>query len=314
MINIKDRIKRIFQGTETPKDLQEISSLTGVEKIMQKQWLESASYQSDSNRGKRMWKAIEKRRSTVNFNMTLRKAWFSAASIILLVSTMVGGAYLLGKETKVLAKAETMEVYSGGTLKYELPDHTIIWMRPDTRIKYNKDFESNREVWIEGESVFEVTHQGNNHFKVNMNGSRIEVLGTKFNVKNQAGSKETKVTLYEGSIKFSSEVLRADQLMKPGQVLLYDNKKEDIELITDCGPQWNNGQFVFQQIKAQQLINWLEEFYEVSISLDDSINPDFRITGSISFDESLQSMLYKICFILKANYQESNKKIYISKY
>lgn len=66
---------------------------------------------------------------------------------------------------KVIAQQNQMHV---------LPDSTKVWMESGSSIKYTKAF-NKREVWLEGNSFFEVYKHEGSFFQVHINKAFIEV-------------------------------------------------------------------------------------------------------------------------------------------
>lgn len=69
---------------------------------------------------------------------------------------------------------------------------------------------------VEGQAYFEVTHDEDHPFIVNMNDFRVQVLGTKFDVNSYAGVR-SEVVLVEGSVKISTG--KQELKMKPNQLV-----------------------------------------------------------------------------------------------
>ena len=60
---------------------------------------------------------------------------------------------------------------------YILPDSSKVWLETGCNIRYAKNFESQREVWLEGEALFDVTKRKKQHFIVHIPKAYIEVNG-----------------------------------------------------------------------------------------------------------------------------------------
>ena len=96
----------------------------------------------------------------------------------------------------------TVTVPSGQRANLTLPDGTKVWMNARTEIQYPGVFsKSKREIKLNGEAYFEVSHNAKHPFIVHTNKCSIEVLGTKFNVEDYADSKDFSTALIEGSVK-----------------------------------------------------------------------------------------------------------------
>jgi transmembrane sensor len=81
-----------------------------------------------------------------------------------------------------------------------LPDSTKVWLNVNSRIKYARKFES-RKVELQGEAFLSVRKDTNNFIVVTEH-TTTTVLGTAFNIKDEADSVVT-LTVAEGTVKFS---------------------------------------------------------------------------------------------------------------
>src|SRR5205085_12413149 len=91
----------------------------------------------------------------------------------------------------------------GEKLSITLPDGSQAFLNSVSKITYPKNFTgTTREVKIEGEVYFNVTHDAGKPFVVQAQNSKTRVLGTTFNVKSIPG-KETTVTLVTGKVNVS---------------------------------------------------------------------------------------------------------------
>lgn len=84
-----------------------------------------------------------------------------------------------------------------------LPDGSRVWLNSNTRIEYPQNFaDKRRDVEIDGEAYFEVTHDAKKPFVVHTSEKeQIEVLGTRFYVEAYSGTKEFETALIEGSVR-----------------------------------------------------------------------------------------------------------------
>ena len=118
----------------------------------------------------------------------------AAASILLAIT--FSGAYYLGRNN--ISNQSAQQTYSSltGKSKVILPDGTEVWLHSNTTLSYNANFSSNtREVNMNGEAYFSVTHDANKPFIVHSNSSSVTVHGTKFNVNSYESSQNILVSL-----------------------------------------------------------------------------------------------------------------------
>jgi transmembrane sensor len=146
-----------------------------------------------------------KKHSTINFIYK----WYSAIAAILLIPLLVAGYIWItaNKSEQLVAEDEfvtsTIHAPLGSRINFTLPDGTVGWLNSGSSLTYNIPFNTNRNVSILGEVWFDVIKNGQHPFEVNTGTSKIEVLGTKFNISAYPEEKYVEVVLEEGKVKFS---------------------------------------------------------------------------------------------------------------
>jgi ferric-dicitrate binding protein FerR (iron transport regulator) len=173
-----------------------------------------------------------------------------------------------------------------------LLDGTKITLDADSRLKYPVHFgEASREVSLEGEAYFEVTHDAHKPFVVHTANISTTDLGTKFNINAFPDEENIIISLEEGKVKVSTSETGAkkeDVVLAPTQQLIYNKEKET-----------NN----VEQFDLQKAIGWKdnilifenEPLSKVLISLERSFGVKFELANQ-SFAHS----------IIKANFKNES--------
>jgi len=168
-----------------------------------------------------------------------------------------------------------------------LPDGTEISLNKNSTLSYSSSYgEKVREVSLEGEGYFSVMKDKTKAFVVDLNGSKISVLGTVFNVKNYSKENVTTATLVEGSIRF--ETPEQQILLKPDQQLVFNKSENQIgieNVSTDLITAWKSHLIKYKSISFREFLDMLKDRYTVDIVLSNEISGEQKVTGS--FDESL---------------------------
>jgi ferric-dicitrate binding protein FerR (iron transport regulator) len=169
-----------------------------------------------------------------------------------------------------------------------LLDGTKITLNADSKLKYPMRFgEESREVYLEGEAYFEVTHNNQKPFVVHTADVLTTDLGTKFNICAFPNEESITVSLEEGKVEVSTGISgtkKNDVFLSPTQQLIY-NKEEETNRIE---------QFDFQKAigwKDNVLIFDDETLSKVLISLERSFGVKFEIA-----DQSLANRTIKANF------------------
>ncbi len=187
----------------------------------------------------------------------------------------------------------------GGIYQLTLPDGTKVWLNAASRIDYPTRFTGKkREVFINGEVYFEVSHDASHPFVVTkQNWMQIEVLGTHFNIKayDQKDNTPAKTTLLEGSIKIS--VGNESKQIIPGEqaITAVDKNKIEIRKNVDLDDvmAWRNGEMVLTSGSVQEIMNEISRWYDMDIVYAGAI-PDKQFYGSVQRDVPLSTVLHAL--------------------
>ena len=277
-----------------------------VDREIRKQWDESESGFVDLTIKKQIWEKVKARCEYKKSNRVLvvlgRK--FAAASLVTIVVFI--SLWLSSKDepqegyTKVTAPKNRM---------YLLPDSTKVWMDPGSSILFANDFDKDRTVRLSGSSLFEVSKHEGSTFRVCIDKAIIEVKGTSFLVK-QNKNKQNEITLFNGEIEFMAEATGEKVTMLPSQQLTYNTENTQMQIDYITAINWKDGRYTFDNIPLEELIRIVNQKYDSNIVLNNR-KKGGAFSGSIRYDESLDDILYKICFTLNLTKKKQNGQIII---
>lgn len=193
-----------------------------------------------------------------------------------------------GKEK---VQKNTLYVPKASTYTLTLVDGTRVTLNSDSKLTYPSSFEvGNRTVQLEGEGYFEVARTSNqSKFIVQANKQRIEVLGTKFNIKSYSHEGKEQTTLVEGSVKVSlasvgSVLLPHEQVTSKGQSL----EKRNVDIDEVLG--WTKGQFCFDGTNTEEVLREIARWYDIDIVYQRSVN-ETQYKGKIPRNLSLDKLI-----------------------
>ncbi|WP_218049165.1 FecR family protein [Bacteroides acidifaciens] len=196
---------------------------------------------------------------------------------------------------------------------YILPDSSKVWMKKGSSIQYNKAFNEQRDVWLSGSSLFEVTTQNGHPFRVYIQKAMIEVKGTCFDIHQDSEMKKNEIILYNGKINFTPENNEEIE-MSPHQKITHYIEKREILKENIKNMDWEDGKFYFKELPLPQLIETINTMYNSHIRL--KVNNQViksAFTGNIRYEESLEEVLHKICYSLDLNFQNQDNELIIYK-
>ena len=150
---------------------------------------------------------------------------------------------------------------------FTLADGTKVWMNAKSSLRYPVAFQGReRVVYAEGEIYLEVARDEKHPFFVMLNGMKVEVLGTSFNVNSYADENYTEVTLVEGHVAAYVDDKNYDLL--PSRQLRWDKENESVDVRTvnvNDYIAWKKGQYVFKGRSLEEVAKVLERWYDVEI-------------------------------------------------
>ncbi len=196
-----------------------------------------------------------------------------------------------------------------------LPDNTVVWINSKSKLKYPPEFEGKlREVWLEGEAYFEVSHNPDKQFIVHTLDFDINVFGTSFNVSAYNDHSNKSYTLTEGSIKLTSntDIAFNELYLTPGQQVNYNSGKIEIkEVNPSLEAAWREGKFYFREKSFSEICHQLEIAFDVTIRIDGDDLKKSTYTGDFIRNESLEEILSIMSSDERMEYKMNGKIITI---
>ena len=168
----------------------------------------------------------------------------------------------------------------GGQFRIVLPDGSKVWLNSASSLYFPTAFSSSeRRVELTGEGYFEIAENKALPFKVQANGTIVEVLGTHFNIMAYNNENSINTTLLEGSVKVSNGT--ETKVMVPGQQARISRGIELIAIDVEEVVAWKNGLFQFNNADLSTIMRQLERWYNVDFVYAGQL-PEKHFTGIIS--------------------------------
>ena len=181
------------------------------------------------------------------YNQLMRYAAF--LTIPLLLSSLILG-YLHWGGTDAEEKYAEVIAATGSVIRYELPDHSVVWLNSGSTLRYPTVFrKDNRNVELKGEAYFEVQADQERPFYVNTpEGLSVYVYGTKFNVNAYEDDSSIETVLEKGKVNVISPDGKTIVQLAPGERLLYnklDRKLTKSKVDVYEKVAWKGGKLIF---------------------------------------------------------------------
>ncbi|MDF2186844.1 FecR family protein [Paraflavitalea sp. CAU 1676] len=278
------------------------------------------------------------------------RRWIGYAAAVVVLA---GGSYFIyrNQHTRIPLVSSTdnqpiSEVVAnrGSRSRMVLPDGSQVWLNAGSRLTYQSSFNTERrEVNLEGEAFFDVTHDASRPFIVHTSGIDIKVLGTAFNVKSYASDATIEATLLRGSI----EVVKKNDpnapkvILRPHEKLVFNKEETTASLAADPQPptpdsnqpvqpgisvtmlpgnkpdsiiketSWLYNKLNFNGDSFDELAIKMERWYDVKIIINNDKLKHSRLKGSFQ-TETVQKALEYLQIIVPFEYTINGREIIIN--
>ena len=209
----------------------------------------------------------------------------------------------------------------GGQFSLNLEDGTKVLLNSDSKIKYPVKFIKGKNRQVEllyGEAFFDVSSSQNNNgleFIVSTKTQKINVLGTKFNIKAYSEDDIITTTLVEGKVKVGNG--KNQILLSPNQQSKVDSNSPVINVSdVDVSQQisWINGLFSFNDTSLEDIMHTLSRWYDLEFVFKSANQKGFIFSGILERTKSIEDILLiieKTSSSNEINFEINNKTIII---
>ena len=202
---------------------------------------------------------------------------YIAASFLLLVT-----AWFVFNPTKELNQI-VMETRLGEVRTVSLTDGTKIWMNEKSRLDYPEHFDGdNRQVSLQGEAYFDVAKNPNATFVVQLKDTKIEVLGTQFNIEESKNQNEVLVHVDEGKVRFSEKIGSEKVELTVDQVAKYSATDKNIsrqDVFNKNAMSWKTNSLIFESAKLSEVLKDITAHFGKSVQLEIEQLKDCTFSG-----------------------------------
>lgn len=210
---------------------------------------------------------------------------------------------------KMTAQTNVLEVPAGQRMSVTLSDGTQVQLNGNSRIEYPVIFSrKQRNVKLSGEAFFEVTHDEKHPFIVETFASKVEVLGTRFNVYADEASEYFSTALVDGKVKVTTNDETAEQVvLAPDEMVRFVNNhlvvtKVDAENLIS----WTEGYINLADTDFASLMHRFENVYGVKIVIERETMPEIGYkSGKIRVSEGVNFALKLLQHECKFTYTEN---------
>jgi transmembrane sensor len=189
-----------------------------------------------------------------------------------------------------------------------LPDGSIIHIKANSVISYERRETGTRELALKGEAYFEIAHDPDKPFIVSTEQALVKVMGTSFSV--QADNENQTVYVYvESGLVLLTNKLRKDQslLIEPGYIgVLTENRIEKKINENENYLSWKTGKLEFRETVLGAVITDLNHTYGTNIIFGNTEIADCHFTGTFLNHQPVDTVLE----VLKTAFNMDIKRIH----
>jgi ferric-dicitrate binding protein FerR (iron transport regulator) len=306
---IEALVQKYADGTATPEEVQQLMDWYHTAPVMEVSW-PTASAQERGQVYHRMLQRLQGTLPAKRRRLYRLTPLHAAAAVLLIVL----GTALFYNWPAAPVSYSTISNPSGQIKQVQLPDGSTVWLNAATTLRYANSFSQHRQLQLDGEAYFKVTHDFGHPFTVESGGVHIRVLGTRFNVSSYAAASRTVVSLLEGKVS----VMAAEKelaILQPATQLEWNwtTKKATIKTIdTTAVVAWKAGRLQFQGQPLGEIVQTLERWYGVHIRF---ANPDLeQCRYYLNFDGAmpLKDLLTLLSEVTNMHYAVDKQTVVIS--
>ena len=175
---------------------------------------------------------------------------------------------------------------------------------------------SKREVLLNGEANFSVTHTDDNRkFVVKTEkGFEVIVLGTEFSVLSRERGGEVLLNKGRVRVNYQEGANTKHLVMEPGQLVSFNTKNQaSLKQVSESRKLsfWHEKRFVFDEMTLEDVAQMLEDTYGLSVEITSSQLAQQKLMGSFRAD-NLDELLQTIADLLDINVVRQEDMIRLS--
>lgn len=212
----------------------------------------------------------------------------------------------------------TIVVPYGKRSQVTLADNSTIWLNSGSKLVYPVRFaKDKREVYLEGEALFDVAHNESHPFYVVTKGLEIKVLGTVFDLSAYDEDSAINTILERGLVEviykkslFGSSHTR----LVPGKMASYNLSNKEVvlqDVNTKDFTSWKDGYLALEKKSLESIARRLSRYYNVSIEFENPELAKETFSGYLDLRNSAIQVLGMISEMMDIEIIQSDKVIKI---
>lgn len=259
-------------------------------------WAISGFANCDSYVDRKKEKAVKRLRQRVIPMFVLKYA--AVFALAFLVGAL--SFYYLGNSGAVEVSQNEISVPKGNRTLVALPDGSEVWLTNGSKLIYPENFDADtRNVELQGEAFFKITHKEDQTFVVKLGDHQVKVLGTEFSVLSYPEDNTIQVDLITGKVQM--DVRSHDNknqyksiILEPSHSLVFDKTSGILsksKISDSFFKYWKDGVYEFEDELFVNLAKKVDRIFGVEIIFEDEEIKNRTFTGTINIDDNIYTMM-----------------------
>ncbi|WP_316820442.1 FecR family protein [Pedobacter gandavensis] len=228
----------------------------------------------------------------------------------------IASIYYFNNEQHVSQKTplvyKTIKTLKGQKLQVKLPDGTLVCLNAESILRFPESFKGNhRTLEFSGEAYFEVAKDPSKPFIIQTSKTKVQVLGTRFNLRALATETATSVVVEEGKVRFLGKSGQQETILRANTRGIFDSSSPlPIMSVQKVDASkfiaWKNNELLLDNLTIEELAQTLERWYNVKIRISRTELAQERYTGNFN-NPNLKQVLESMSFAVKFKYRQEGQ-------
>lgn len=199
---------------------------------------------------------------------------------------------------------------AGSISSATLSDGSYIWLNANSQISVDQT-KRNILAQLDGEAYFNVPHNPEREFIIDIGRIRIRDMGTEFNISTYPDRDVSKITLLEGDLDITDNEGNVIRNLDTGETFVF-NRKSSTYMVERIDPGlitgWMEGKFVFIDRTLAEICEELEKWYGITIIIENKDMGGVKYTSVMKRTTTVKSVLEMLKITTKIKYTIEEKK------
>lgn len=238
----------------------------------------------------------EGKRPETKRRFSLRTVCMEVAKVAAVLAIVLLGTHYWGGKRQAQGNEALQSIYvpAGQRAELMLADGTKVWLNSRSTLTFPGSFTGDvRNVKLDGEGYFAVSHNAEQPFIVETNKCDVKVLGTEFNVMAYATDSVWETSLLEGAVEIQIPGSTGSGMrLEPNTMAsLKGNRLVKGRIRESDYFLWREGLLCFHNISVRDMMEKLELYYGVDIVVNNTAVLKNHYTGKFRTKDGVEHVL-----------------------